>query len=161
MTRPFFDARRPFNANRGRKLTDTREAFKARAVVRRAALTSTLRACWALAFALLVAMRLLTPAGFMPAWSDSKVRIILCDDSGTQIDAATHHAHQGKSDGSKHRQSCPYAAASATPFLAPPAIAVAPQLEITSDLAASTKPARLQFERKIERPPSRAPPVLA
>jgi hypothetical protein len=160
VTRPFFDARRPFNANRGRKLTDTREAFKARAVVRRAALTSTLRACWALAFALLVAMRLLTPAGFMPAWSDSKVRIILCDDSGTQIDAATHHAHQGKSDGSKHHQSCPYAAASAIPFLSP-AIAVAPPLEIASDLSASIQPARFQVERRIERPPSRAPPVLA
>ena len=152
---------RPCGANRGRKLTDAREASKARAVVRRAALTSTRRACWAVAFALLVAMRLLTPAGFMPAWGDSQVRIILCDDSGTQIDAATHHAHQGKSEGSKHHQSCPYAAASATPFLTLPAIAVAPPLEIASDLSASTQPARLQVGRKVERPPSRAPPVLA
>jgi len=152
---------RPCGANRGRKLTGAREASKARAVVRRAALTPIRRACWAVAFALLVAMRLLTPAGFMPAWDNSQVRIILCDDSGTQIGAATHHAHQGKSDGSKHHQSCPYAAASATPFLTLPAIAVAPPLEIASDLSASTQPARFQVERKVERPPSRAPPVLA
>ncbi|HET6943141.1 MAG TPA: DUF2946 family protein [Sphingomicrobium sp.] len=127
----------------------------------RTALTSTRRACWALAFAVLVAMRLLTPTGFMPAWGDSQVRIILCDDSGTKIGAATHHGHQGKSDGSKHRQSCPYAAASATPFLTLPTIGVTPPLAAASDLLASTQAARLEVERKIERPPSRAPPVLA
>jgi hypothetical protein len=130
-------------------------------VFRRAALTSTHRACWAVGFAFLIAMRLLTPAGFMPAWADGQVRIILCDDSGTQIGAATDHAHHGKTDGSRHRQSCPYAAASATPFLAPPAIGVVPPLSVAPDLTANTPVARLQLQWKIERPPSRAPPVLA
>jgi hypothetical protein len=97
----------------------------------------------------------------MPALGGSQLRIILCDDSGTQVGVATHHAHHGKSDGSKHRQSCPYAAASATPFLTLPANAVEHPLATSSNLSANPEPARLQVERKVERPPPRAPPFLA
>lgn len=106
-------------------------------------------------------MRLLTPAGFMPSFGEGQVRIVLCDDAGTRIAAPVHQGHHGKSDSPKHRQSCPYAAAAANPFLTSPDIALAHPLGPSSDLSESVLPVQTPVQRKIERPPSRAPPVLA
>ena len=109
-------------------------------------------------FALLLSMRLLTPHGFMPAWDSGRFQISICDDAGVQIGKASHHHGHHKKDSPKHRQPCPFAAASAQSFVdSAPAPIVAP-LEPAS-LSHAVPPAlTLPPARKIERPPSRAPP---
>jgi len=120
---------------------------------------STRRICWAVAFALLIAMRLLTPAGFMPEWSGSQPRIILCDDADWQVAAPAHH--HGKTGKAKHRQSCPYAAASAIPFLNAPVVQIAVLFGPESLGPTGATALDVILQRKVERPPSRGPPVLA
>jgi hypothetical protein len=117
------------------------------------------RAAWSALFALLLSMRLMTPHGFMPAWEAGRFQIGICDDAGAQIGKASRHDHH-KKDGPKHRQPCPFAAASAQSFVdAAPAAIIEPPEAI--GLSHSTpRPVALLPIRKIERPPSRAPPDL-
>lgn len=116
--------------------------------------------CWAVAFALLLGMRLLTPNGFMPDWSGIRFQIAMCEDGGPRIDAVSHHSQHDKSDKSRH-QPCPYAASAAESFLSPPALAVLPRPTLASVALVGASETALPLERKIQRPPSRAPPVLA
>jgi Protein of unknown function (DUF2946) len=113
------------------------------------------------AFALLLALRLLTPTGFMPAWGESQFAITLCDDAGAPVGVSPRHQHHGDAGKAKHRQSCPYAAASAPPFLTPLVAAIAHPLVPTPLAAPRAIVAALPLQKKIEHPPSRAPPVLA
>lgn len=129
-------------------------------MTRRAGTSSANRTCWAVALGLLLAMRLLTPVGFMPAWSGGQLQIVVCDDSGTQVGAASHHEH-GKKDEKKLRHSCPYAAASAESFLWSPTPSVDRPQDVAAIAPISAALADLPAKRKIERPPSRAPPVPA
>ena len=123
-------------------------------------LSAAQRACWATIFALLISIRLLTPHGFMPVWNAVRIEVRICDDAGAALGAATHDKH-GKKGEAKHRPPCPFAAASAETFLSLPAPAapLPPTLGPVAvpDLRLST----ITFRRKIERPPSRAPPGLA
>ena len=68
-----------------------------------------------LALALLLALRLLSPAGFMPAFERGTVTIVACPDSGAAV-APAHHHHSA--DHKSGHQPCPYAAASALGTLA-------------------------------------------
>lgn len=111
-------------------------------------------------FALLVAMRLLTPAGFMPDWGGSQFRVSLCGDFGSQIAAPGHRGHD-KTEKTNHRQPCPYAAASALPFLDAPEPVIPLPADLRSLSPSGTHLVYIIPRRKIERPPSRAPPVLA
>ena len=115
-----------------------------------------IRSIWALALALVLALRLVTPAGFMPAVEHGRLTIVICDDGGGP--APVHH-HHGKT--ARHHEPCPYTSLSAfgaadaefTPVLAsPPAIASLPQWA-----------ARASFfgRRSHERPPLRGPPLPA
>lgn len=126
----------------------------------RTGLTATQRTFWMAAFALLIGMRLLTPAGFMPSWSVGQIQISLCDEAGAQVAALAHHGDHNKTGKSKHAQPCPFAAAAATPFLTLPAIALALPLAPSANLERSAYVVRLSRQRKVERPPSRAPPLL-
>src|SRR5689334_5269225 len=83
------------------------------------------RSAAAVLLALLLAVRLLSPAGFMPAFDHGSVTIVACPD----VDAppppmamSGHHHH----DANKHHQACPYAAAAAA--------ATAPELAIIATL---------------------------
>ena len=129
-------------------------------MTRRAGSSLANRSCLAVAFGLLLAMRLLTPTGFMPTWSGNQLQIVICDDGGRQVGAASHHEH-GKKDEPKLRHSCPYAAASAESFLWPPTPGVDHPRKIASIGPTGAVLADLPAKRKIERPPSRAPPVPA
>lgn len=118
------------------------------------------RLFWAAAFALLLAMRLLTPTGFMPAWSGNSLQIVPCDEASVQVAAAMHHGGHAQHDKAKHRQLCPYGAASAQAFASPPAITGEQPPALASIAPAGTVSGRLALVRKIERPPCRAPPAL-
>jgi hypothetical protein len=124
-------------------------------MVRTRAAPATIRFAWAALFALLLAVRSLAPAGFMPAFDHGAVTIVACPDSAP---APAHHRHGG--DDKRQHQSCPYAAASVgvlgmdwTPL--PEAILFAFALLLGR--------AFLFVERQAvrERPPSRGPPLPA
>jgi hypothetical protein len=57
--------------------------------------------------ALTLAIRLITPAGFMPVFEHGAVAIVACPDFGPAPNAPGTHQHGG----AKHGSSCPYAAA--------------------------------------------------
>jgi len=117
------------------------------------------RALFALALALLLGVRLLSPPGFMPSFARGAVTITLCPNAD-QGWAPTGHSHHGGHSQTFH-QPCAYAAAQSFgtaaadaallpgPLLAPipPAVALP-----------RTLPALL---RSHERPPLRGPPVPA
>ena len=64
------------------------------------------RSMFAALFALLLGVRLLSPAGFMPSFEHGTVAIVACPDAGPPL---AHHDHHPP----KSEQPCPYAAASA------------------------------------------------
>src|SRR6478672_4615471 len=67
------------------------------------------RAIWAAVLTLLLAVRLLSPAGFMPAFDQGAVAIVACPDFDPPpppMAMPGHHHH----DPGKHHQTCPYAA---------------------------------------------------
>jgi hypothetical protein len=62
------------------------------------------RLWWGALIALVLALRLVTPAGFMPAVEHGQLTIIVCDDGGSAAPAQHHH---GKTT-QHHQQPCPY-----------------------------------------------------
>ena len=111
-------------------------------------------------FALLLSVRLLTPHGFMPAWESGRFQISLCDDAGARIGQTGHHG-QHKKESPGHRQPCPFAAASAQSFVALDPIASPGAPEAIGLPHFAARPDAILLARKIERPPSRAPPASA
>ena len=75
------------------------------------------RLAWAAIFALLLAVRLLAPAGFMPAFDHGSVTIIACPDADSLVPATHHHHHPVDHSASHHP--CPYASASGLGALGP------------------------------------------
>ena len=69
-----------------------------------------IRFAWATIFALLLAVRLLAPAGFMPAFDHGSVTIIACPDADPAVPAMHHHHHPLGHSVLHHP--CPYASAS-------------------------------------------------
>ena len=67
-----------------------------------------LRPAMAAMLALLLAVRLLSPAGFMPAFDHGSVSIVVCPDGEPGPTPMAHHRHHGDS-----QQHCPYAAGTA------------------------------------------------
>ena len=116
------------------------------------------RSAAAMLLALLLAVRLLSPAGFMPAFERGAVTIVACPDFDPPpaMPMASHHHH----DPNKHHQACPYAAAAGAATAQELAI---PAALILVGLALLLGWAFAFFERHRPRelPPSRAPPVPA
>jgi hypothetical protein len=117
------------------------------------------RAICAALLALVLALRLLTPAGFMPVFENGAVTIAVCPDHDAGAPMGPMHHHQG---GSKKLQpQCPYAAVSGPGALAP---AVGPLFDVLI-LAAALLLGRtflfLERSKARERPPTRAPPIPA
>ena len=73
------------------------------------------RTAWAMMLGLLLALRLLSPAGFMPAFANGQVTIVVCPDAFAAPIAARHH--HGETGQSLH-QHCPYASAAGPGALA-------------------------------------------
>lgn len=114
-----------------------------------------IRFALAMVFALLLAMRSLAPAGFMPAFDHGVVTIVACPDAAPVAPMHMHHHGDHKS----LHQPCPYASASALgalggdlpPLLAAAFFAVALLLGRTFLF--------VERQGRRARPPSRAPPI--
>ena len=117
----------------------------------------SIRFAWASLFALLLAVRSLAPAGFMPAFDHGAVTIVACPDA--VVAPSRHHHHPG--DHKAHHQPCPYASMSS---LVTPGVDFAP-LVATVLIAVTLLLGRLfLFVDKHtlrERPPAIGPPSLA
>jgi hypothetical protein len=117
------------------------------------------RRIWAALLVLALALRLLTPAGFMPAFDRGAVSIVACPDwdSGTPATPAHHHHGGSKTP----HQPCPFAAASGLGALS--AALGSPLNVVILGPALLLGRTFLFLERHSarERPPTRAPPFFA
>ena len=117
------------------------------------------RSIYAVLLALLMAVRLLAPAGFMPSFDHGAVTIVACPDAepGVGPMSAQHHGHS-----KLLHQPCPYAAASGLGSLAADA---APLLALLVLAGAALLLGRtflfVEATRTHERPPPRGPPFPA
>lgn len=119
----------------------------------------SLRSMSALVLALILALRLLTPAGFMPAFDRGAVTIVICPDAEPALPPMTGHHHHDHSK--KLHQPCPYASASslgaATADL--PLLAAVPVAGLV--LLIGRPFAFLERRRAHELPRPRGPPLPA
>ena|SRR5689334_2920432 len=117
------------------------------------------RSICAALLALLLAVRLLAPAGFMPSFDHGAVTIVACPDadSGVVSRMASHHEGHSK----KLDQPCPYASASGLGALAPDLPLLAGVLVLAVALLLGRTFLFLERHRKYERPPLRGPPIPA
>jgi hypothetical protein len=117
------------------------------------------RALLGAALAVLIALRLLSPAGFMPSFDRGAVTIVACPDfDPPAMSPMGHHHHHGTK--AKAHGVCPYASASTLGaadlggfVLAAVLLAGASLLGRGSDYIAA--------DRRHRRPPSRGPPIPA
>ena len=121
--------------------------------------TTQQRTAWAVLLALILALRLLAPAGFMPAFDHGAVTIVACPDAdGGALASLAHHHHGGPK---ALHQPCPYAAGSGLGALA---AEFAPLLDVLLFAPALLLGSTFRFiERNSsrERPPTRASPIPA
>lgn len=117
------------------------------------------RSLCAVLLSLVLAMRLLSPAGFMPAFEHGEVTIVACPDvDSAPAPAPMAHHHHGNGHKIFH-QSCPYAAASAPGALADTAAFIGAVLLISAALLIGRPFAFLERRRIYDRPPLRGPPL--
>lgn len=106
---------------------------------------------------LLLALRLLMPPGFMPAFAHGSVTIIICPDAGEHpASTRMHHEHQ-----SKHQQQCPYASASSLGALGADVTALLDSFILASALPLGHLFLSVDRPSKRLRPPLRGPPASA
>jgi hypothetical protein len=116
------------------------------------------RSICAALLALLLGVRLLAPAGFMPSFDHGAVTIVACPDAdGGVVPMAAHHEGHSK----KLHQPCPYASASGLGALAPDLPLLAGVLVLSVALLLGRTFLFLDRHRRYERPPLRGPPIPA
>lgn len=116
------------------------------------------RSICAALLALLLAVRLLAPAGFMPSFDHGAVTIVACPDAdGGVVPMAAHHGGHSK----KLHQPCPYASASGMGALAPDLPLLLGVLAFAVALLLGRTFVFLERHRAHERPPLRGPPIPA
>ena len=116
------------------------------------------RSVVAVLFALMLAMRLLSPAGFMPAFDHGSISIIVCPDAGLAPAPMTQHHDHGDA---KLQQHCPYAAGGSPATASEIALVVAALLAAAALQLGGRELGFLHFSRPHERPPLRGPPAIA
>jgi len=115
------------------------------------------RAVLGAALALLIAVRLLSPAGFMPSFEQGSVTIVACPDLDPPS-AMGHHHHGTKG---KAHQTCPYAAASVLGATDVGGLILAAVLLVGAALLLGRPWDYIAADRRYRRPPLRGPPVPA
>jgi hypothetical protein len=110
-----------------------------------------------LLIAIALALRLLSPAGFMPAFNHGSVTIVACPDYEQAPPPMAHH-RQGGAKGD--HQPCPYAAGAAAGTLAD-ILLFAAALLFAATLPLGRTFDFLEKHRTRERPPLRGPPPTA
>jgi membrane protein implicated in regulation of membrane protease activity len=109
--------------------------------------------------ALLLAVRLLTPAGFMPAFDRGTITIVGCPDYEPAARTPMAHHHHG---GTKTlHQPCPYAAGAAAGTLGTDFDLLTVLFVFAAVLLFGRTYRFLERQRAHERPPLRAPPLPA
>ena len=114
------------------------------------------RALFGAAFAVLIAVRLLSPAGFMPSFDRAAVTIVACPDYDPPAMSPMAHHHHGKS--AKH-QPCPYAAASGLGVADDWSFTLAAVLLVGAALLLGRATDYVEGDRRYRRPPLRGPPI--
>jgi hypothetical protein len=117
------------------------------------------RSICAALLALLLAVRLLAPAGFMPSFDHGAVTIVACPDADGGVVTPMSAHHEGHSK--KLHQPCPYASASGLGAPAPDLPLLAGVLVLAVALLLGRTFLFLERHRKYERPPLRGPPTPA
>lgn len=120
--------------------------------------SAPIRTICAALLALLLAVRLLAPAGFMPSFDGGIVTLIVCPDADTGAAPMSAH-HDGHSK--KLHQPCPYASASGLGSLAPDLPLLVGALVLAAALLLGRTFLFLERHRTGERPPLRGPPTPA
>ena len=116
--------------------------------------TWRVRALTGALLAVLLAVRLLSPDGFMPAFDRGAVTIVACPDYDAGSAPMAHHG------GAKFKSQCPYAA-SAGPATDPVVWLLAAALIFAAAAVMGRTNGFLERQRVRVRPPSRAPPLPA
>lgn len=119
------------------------------------------RSAVAALFALLLALRLLGSAGYMPTVERGALTIVACPDADANAPLAIAPAHHHRHDKTKHHDPCPYAAAGALGFVTDHPAPLLGLLAI--GLARWLGRALLFVERQSrrDRPPTTGPPLRA
>jgi hypothetical protein len=116
-----------------------------------------IRVLTAALLAMLLATRLLSPVGFMPAFDHGAVTIVACPDYQQTSPASPHHHGKGKASDS--HQHCPYAAGSGLGAI-PVFVVLAVLAVVYAAIAQNARPDRfVEHRRSGERPPLRGPPL--
>jgi len=115
-----------------------------------------MRAVLGMLVALLMGVRLLSPAGFMPSFEGGAITIVSCPDADPEAAPSGHHGH-GKS--SKIRQPCTYAAASASGLTLFDGVMLAGIVLIGCATLLGRTYRLIESSRRFRRPPSRGPPL--
>jgi Protein of unknown function (DUF2946) len=111
--------------------------------------------------ALLLGLRLLTPAGFMPAFDHGAVTIVVCPDAEPPPSPMAMHNHQHQHSPKKLHQNCPYASASALGGLLDNHPLLAALVVVGLALLFGPAYHYLERQRAHDRPPLRGPPIPA
>jgi hypothetical protein len=116
------------------------------------------RAVWAMMLALVLAMRLVTPAGFMPSFGGGRLTVVECPGSGPMpMMPMSGMDHNQK----KLCQSCPHATATGAGLVdAQPLLLTATTFATVSHSIASAFALSLRRGQH-ERPPAIGPPIPA
>ena len=118
------------------------------------------RLAWAMLFALLLALRSLAPAGFMPEFDHGAITIIACPDADPGVGhAAHHHHHSGEHGLAQHP--CPYAAVSALTALGADWAPLLAIILLAVPLLLGRTFLFLERQKRRERPPAIGPPITA
>lgn len=121
---------------------------------------TALRAPWAILLALLLSLRLIGAAGYMPAIEHGRLTLMLCPD-GEWTAPAMHmagHEHMPKHSGTDQ---CPYAAASAMQAAGADPVVLAEPATFQADLPKPIAASPSRGRPIVLRPPSTGPPFLA
>ena len=129
-------------------------------MVRMRAATIPIRFAWAALFGLLLSVRCLAPAGFMPAFDHGAVTIIACPDGEGAGVPAMHHRQHPADHGVPH-QPCPYAAGSSLGALGAGWAPLLIPIFFPAGLRAGRRFLSVDRHRGRERPPAIGPPIPA
>lgn len=126
-------------------------------MVRMRTASNSIRFFAAALLALLLALRCLAPAGFMPAFDRGAVMIVACPDASTAPMMPMH----GHGDHKGMHQPCPYASVSALGALGPDLAPLLAGILFSLLLLADGRFLLLERQERGKRPPATGPPIPA
>jgi hypothetical protein len=135
--------------------------YGAHLIMRMRAAASPIRFAWAMLFALLLALRLLGSAGYMPDIERGRLTIVVCPDADLSAPLAIGGAHHHHGHGTHEHNVCPYAAAAALGAVSPDWTPVLGVVVFAATLLLGTAFALVHRRSTRDRPPAIGPPIPA